>query len=157
MTVDDAVLEVVERLPASPDAVFALLSDVERTAGLGPEHTAARWTSDARGVGAGFTGDNELGGRTWQLPCRVVRHEAPRVFAWEVGDPEHPVATWTYELAPDGDGTLVTQRFQHGPGRSFVRSYADKHPERADEIVAERLAMLESNMRTVLRAAAQLL
>ena len=150
-------VEVTELLPAPPDRVFALLTDVERMAGLGPEHTGAVWVGDDRGVGAVFVGTNQLGGRTWEVPCRVTELEPPARFGWEVGDPELPTATWSYDLTPTDGGTRVVHRFVHGPGRSFLRAVVDKHPDRAELLVAGRAQQLAANVRASLRAAAALL
>lgn len=125
--------------------------------GLGPEHAGAAWRDDQRGPGAVFTGVNERWGRRWEVACVVTAWEPPRSFAWQVGDPAQPTATWSYELAPADGGTVVTQRFRHGPGRSFLRAAVGRHPERESELVAERAADLAANMRTVLRAAGRLL
>lgn len=157
MRLEDLVVEVREVLPAAPAEAFALLTDVERMAGLGPEHEHAAWQGDARGVGAVFVGRNRMGERTWEVPCTVTAHEPPARFAWDVGDPATPSAHWSYDLSPHADGTLVVQRFAHGPGFTFLRRAVDKHPERAAETVAGRAAQLEQNMRAVLQAAARVL
>ncbi len=149
-------VEVVEVLPAPPERVFALLTDVERMAGLGPEHNAARWVDDRRGVAAVFYGANERDGMTWEVPCRVVEHQPPARFAWTTGDPDLPSAIWSYALAPVDGGTQVTQRFRHGAGFTYLRRAVEKRPEQAEQYVAGRAAELERNMRTTLRAAARL-
>lgn len=64
----DMVVEVRMRLPAPRDRVFALLTDVEQMAGLGPEHSEARWTSDGPALGATFVGRNSRGGHEWDVP-----------------------------------------------------------------------------------------
>lgn len=151
------VVEVEELLPAAPDAVFAVLSDPPRTAGLGPETHACTWAGEERGVGAVFTGSNRLGELEYDVPCTVVAHEPPTRFAWTVGDPAQPSATWTYELAPADGGTRVVQRFEHGPGRTFLRRAVTAEPERYDELVAERGAMIADGMRQVLQGVGRLL
>ena len=153
---EDMRVKVTHCFAAPPGEVWALLSDVERMAGLGPEHAAATWL-DRPGAGARFTGTNARGDRTWTVPCQVVVYDEPREFSWQVGDPDLPTATWSYQLAPDADGTLVTQVFRHGPGRSFLRQATERHPERADELVAGRAAELAANMTAVLQAAQDLL
>lgn len=151
----DMVVEVREHIAAPRPQVFALLTDVERMAGLGPEHVEARW-DDGGGpaLGATFTGVNERDGRRWEVPCRVVALDPPAVFGWQVGDPEQPTATWTYTLSEHDDGTQVVQRFAHGPGWSFLRKACERYPERTAELVAGRSQELARNMRAVLQAAA---
>ena len=58
MRLGELAVEVQEVLPAAPERVFALLTDVERVAGLGPEHRQATWAGEDRGVGAVFIGLN---------------------------------------------------------------------------------------------------
>jgi uncharacterized protein YndB with AHSA1/START domain len=155
-------VEVTHRFAADIGRVWALLSDFERMAGLGPEHLAARVDGDAGGregpaVGTTFTGRNRIGDREWEVPCHVVAVEAPTHLAWTVLDPAEPSSTWTYDLSPDGDGTVVVQRFRHGPGFSYLRASVERHPERAEDIVRGRAEMLRSNMEATLRAAGRLL
>lgn len=148
---------VEEVLPGPRERVFALLSDVERTAGLGPENVRTTWQDERRGVGAVFTGVNRNGDREWEVPCTVVVHDPPARFGWTTGDPDRPSATWTYELHDADGGTRVVQRFRHGPGFTYLRRVVEKHPERAQELVDGRAAQLEQGMRTTLQAAARLL
>ena len=150
-------VEVQEVLPASPERVFAVLSDVERTGGLGPENVRTRWEDERRGVGAPFRGSNEREGRAWDVPCRVVEHAPPTRFAWQTGPAHLPSATWSYDLRAVDGGTLVTQRFRHGPGFTFLRQVAERHPERMEAVVAARAAELERNMRATLDGVRRLL
>jgi hypothetical protein len=146
----DMVVEVEHRFAAAPEQVFALLSDVEAMAGLGPEHEQAIWTDASR---TAFTGRNRMGDAVWEVPCFVVEDSAPTRFAWTVGPVSSPSATWSYDLWPDGDGTLVRQRFAHGPGPTYLRGYVEQHPDRAERAIAGRAEMLRANMLTVLAAA----
>ena len=148
------VVEVRVRFDAPPDEVFALLHDVERMAGLGPEHASATWTSPTT-----FTGRNRIAelGLDWEVSCWVVDDRPPTSFAWTVGPPDAPSATWTYELAPDGTGTVVTQRMQHGPGVTYLRIFCEQNPDKTERAVARRSRELQQNMTTVLTAAAELL
>lgn len=157
VVLEDVSVEVSELLPAPPQEVYDLLTDVARLGGLGPENTRSEWESDARGAGAVFRGWNVLGGRSYDVPCTVVTADPPRAFAYAVGDPALPSATWSYELVETVGGTRVTQRFQHGPGPTFLRRAVAAEPGRAADLVAERSAQVERGMRTVLQAAAGLL
>lgn len=158
-------VEASYRFAAGPEEVWALLTDVERMAGLGPEHEHARWTTRADparvSVGDVFVGRNRIGEREWELPCTILAADAPRHLAWAVLSVEEPSSTWTYDLTPDGDGdapgTVVVQRFRHGPGFSYLRAAVEARPERAEEILAGRARTLRTNMGATLAAAAQLL
>lgn len=157
VVLEEVAVEVSELLPALPVEVYGLLTDVARMGGLGPENTRSEWESDDRGVGAVFRGWNTLQGNAYDVPCTVVTADPPRAFAWVVGDTSLPSATWSYVLVEDGGGTRVTQRFQHGPGRTFLRRAVTAEPERAAELVAQRLAQIETGMRSTLQAAAAVL
>ena len=56
------VVEVTHRFQTPIAEVWALLSDVERMAGLGPEHVEAHWLEPGPRVGASFTGKNNRDG-----------------------------------------------------------------------------------------------
>jgi uncharacterized protein YndB with AHSA1/START domain len=154
-------VEVTYRFDADVTTVWALLSDLGRMAGLGPEHVEVRWEDPpgAAGPAAGarFVGCNRMGGREWEVPCTVVAVEAPTHLAWTVLSPDEPSSTWTYDLRPDGDGTVVVQRFAHGPGFSYLRAAVDRDPDHAAQIMASRAETLRTNMETTFCAAAELL
>lgn len=154
MDLSHIVVEVEHRFGAPPEAVFDLLTDIERMAGLGPEHHTARWLDNDH---TRFAGENTLGEREWEVLCVVIAKERPRSFGWSVGEPEDPSSTWTYDLVPDGEATLVRQRFQLGPGRTLLSGAMRKYPEQAEQILDARTAQLSANMLTVLRAAERLL
>ena len=151
-------VQVSVRFEASPDVVWELLTDVERMAGLGPEHFRARWLTQPPALGSRFEGWNRIGENEWRVVCVVTGWEPPRMAEWNVGEGPSPSSTWTYELTPAADGSsLVTQRFRHGPGGSGVRDAVERHPERAEQIVAGRSETLRSNMVVTLEAAAKLI
>ncbi len=137
-----------------PQDVFALLTDVERMAGLGPEHCLARWLTESRETGARFQGINRIGAFKWDVPCTVTAFARPQRFGWTVGDPDRPSSTWTYTLEATnggaGDATAVTQTFEHGPGDSFVRRAVAVAPAAASVIIAARTRQLRHNMNATL-------
>jgi len=141
-----------------PQDIFALLIDVERMAGLGPEHCLARWLTESRETGARFQGINRIGVFKWEVPCTVTVFALPQRFGWTVGDPHHPSSTWTYTLEATnrgaGDATTVTQTFEHGPGDSFVRRAVELAPAAANVIIAARTRQLRHNMNATLQQVA---
>ena len=73
--------------------------------------------------------------------------DPPHRFAWAVGDPAHPSATWRFTLKPDGDGTLLEQWYQMGPARSGLNIAIDAMPDKEQKIVFVRLREHETSMK----------
>ncbi|MGH8885854.1 MAG: SRPBCC family protein [Egibacteraceae bacterium] len=99
---------------ASPDDVYAVLSDVTRMGDLSPECYKCEWNGgSAEAVtGATFIGHNRLGEREWSTFCEITAAESGRLFTFEVGSPEVKYVRWTYALEPDGADTTVTESFE---------------------------------------------
>jgi len=125
VALEDMQVRVERRFPQPSGLVWQLLTDVERMAGLGSEHTQARWVDAERGTGARFVGTNNRGGRLWEVDCQVLSWRSPNAFAWVVGPAGCPTAMWRYALIPHEAGCLVVQTFRHGPGRSLHRATTD--------------------------------
>jgi hypothetical protein len=147
-----SVMKVVvsHRFSAPIEAVWALLSDVERMAGLGPEHVEAHWLGEARGVGAKFSGKNRRGDDEWEVPCHVTECDKPTRFSWTVLEPDNPSSRWSYALAVERTGTLAVERFEHGPNYSFTHIWAEEHPAEASSIIRDRAETLRADMRATL-------
>lgn len=114
-------------MSATPDRVWALVSDVTRIGEFSPETFEARWTRGSTGpaVGATFSGHvrrNGIGPTYW-TPCTVIRCEPLRVFEFSVGTERVTVNNWGYRIEPDGDdGSVVTEYFRLEPSVP-VRAY----------------------------------
>lgn len=100
-----------ERIAASADELYALVSDVTRMGEWSPENMGGRWLGGATGpaVGARFTGANRRGWRRWSTTCTVTAADPGRRFAFDVAFTAVPVSRWSYEFRPDGDATVVTE------------------------------------------------
>lgn len=112
--------EVTEtaRTEASANDIYSLVSDVTRMGSWSPENIGGRWLDGATGpaVGARFRGSNRRGWRRWSTTCTVVAAEPGRQFAFDVEVDVVPAARWSYELEPEGDTTMVTERWtDHRP------------------------------------------
>lgn len=105
---------VVDRhVDASPEAVYALVSDVTRMGEWSPETTACRWVGGATGpaTGARFRGSNRKGWRRWSTTSTVVAAEPGRRFAFDVVFAGVPIASWSYEFTPEDGGCSVRERW----------------------------------------------
>ena len=88
---------VTLHMAAPPERVWQLLSDVTNVGRFSPETFEAEWLDGATepAVGVQFRGHVRRNGRgpVYWTKCRIV-------------------ATWRYELQPNGDGTDVTESFE---------------------------------------------
>jgi uncharacterized protein YndB with AHSA1/START domain len=100
---------------ASPDQVYAVLTDVTRIAEWSHECRGAEWLDGANRaeVGARFRGSNQVNRFGWSRVCTVTALEPGRAFGYRTsgGVPSDSTA-WSFDLEPDGTGTRITQRYQ---------------------------------------------
>ncbi len=111
--------EVSLHMDAPPAVVWDLVSDITRIGEFSPETFEARWRRgyDGPEVGAKFKGHvkrNGVGPTYWSA-CTVTACEPERLFEFSVGSEGVTVNNWGYRLAPDGEGTLVTEYFRLEP------------------------------------------
>jgi hypothetical protein len=106
-------LVVRTEIEATPEAVWAAVSDVTRMGEWSPECTGGAWRAGGPAepvVGARFQGHNAKGGRRWSTVCEVVEAESGRAFAWEVSWGV-PIARWGFVLTPGAvEGTTVVEQ-----------------------------------------------
>lgn len=107
---------------APPERVWELVSDLPGMGEFSPENAGGSWRGGASGpaVGAVFLGRNRSGLRRWSTRSTVTRCEPGRAFAFSVRSVGLPVAEWSYELAPEGDGCRVTETWHDRRGRLMV-------------------------------------
>jgi len=147
---DTPVAAAEVRIEAPPAQVWALASDIFLMPELSSELQSVAWLDGATGpaVGHRFTGRSAhpaMG--EWDTVSTVTECDEPRRFAWVVGDPAHPSATWRFTLKPDGQGTLLEQWYQMGPARSGLNIAIDAMPDKEAKIVFVRLREHETAMR----------
>jgi uncharacterized protein YndB with AHSA1/START domain len=152
------IAEVSVAFPAPIHTVWNLLTDLSRMARWSPEVQSISWLGDQGCVeGAQFRARNRRGLFRWHVTGEIVLAQAPTRLEWVVGDPVRPSSTWSYTLRDEHGTTTVTQRFQHGPGPSWIRYAVDKEPAAAALIVEHRRQMLVDDMQATLRRAASAL
>ncbi len=107
---------VTIHMAATPEDVWELVSDVTKIGLFSPETFEAEWLDGATApaVGAKFRGHVKRNGKgpTYWTTCTVLECEPGRTFGFGVGPPDKPINVWRYQLAPQGDGTDVTESFQ---------------------------------------------
>ncbi len=110
MTVHGMHREASIEIHASPEAVYALVSDLPRMGEWSPENIGGEWQDGGRGqVGDRYIGHNRAGARAWSVPVLVTVAERGRCFAFVTRPDEGPYVRWTYRLEPSGAGTRVTE------------------------------------------------
>lgn len=101
-------------IDASPDEVYAVVSDVTRMGEFSPECVRCEWVDGATGpeVGARFHGYNKVGDFEWDVPCEVRRAEPGKVFEFVAAPEMREQATvWTFTMEETDGGTELTESF----------------------------------------------
>lgn len=97
-------------IDASPEQVYALISDPGVLAELAGEYEGFRWLDGATKAAPGvrFRGRNRSGFRRWSTTATVSDADG-EMFAFEVGAGPIAVARWQYDIEPDGEGCRVVE------------------------------------------------
>ena len=142
-------------IEAPPERVWGMVSDIFLMPELSSELQEVTWLDGAEhqagegpAVGRQFTGRSAhpaMG--EWDTVSTVIQCDPPHCFAWAVGDPAHPGATWRFTLTPAGEGTRLEQWYQMGPARSGLSIAIDAMPDKEAKIVFVRLREHEAAMR----------
>jgi hypothetical protein len=103
-------IEVMRTVPASPEQVYALVSDLPRMGEWSPENTGGKWLKGATGamVGAKFQGTNALGKKKWKTVSTVTAARPGEEFAFDVTAAGMKVAAWGFSIAAGDGGATVT-------------------------------------------------
>ncbi|MBC8363728.1 MAG: SRPBCC family protein [Actinobacteria bacterium] len=104
-------VSVSREIAASPEEVWALVSDLTRMGEWSPEARGGRWAGGADGpsVGAVFKGSNRNGRYRWRTNVTVTECEPPRRFAFRLLVPFMGGCDWVYEIEPSDGGCRVTE------------------------------------------------
>jgi len=107
--------DTVDRfINASPDALYAIVSDVTRTPEMSPEVVKCTWIKPATGpeVGARFRAINHAGrGPNWPNKPVVVTAEPGREFAFARTEIGGGTVEWRYRFVAEGTGTRVQESY----------------------------------------------
>lgn len=144
---DQPAVAVETTIKVDPQRVYELVSDLDAMASFGTEFQSGRWNTGRPGsVGSTFLGTQRLGDTEWETTSTVTIASPGKTFAWVVGEPENPTATWTVTMRSVPDGTEVSYSFVHGPGPSGLRARVEAQPHDEEKFIEGRLSALQQNM-----------
>ena len=108
-TTGSATIEI----EASPGAVYAFLTDLERLPTISPETERCEFLDghDSIAVGSRFRGQNRAGDYTWHADCEVTIAEPETTFAFEVPPEFEHRTVWRYDIEATEEGSRVTESF----------------------------------------------
>ena len=105
----DASIEI----NASTDAVYALVSDMERYGEWSSQNVGGEWLDRGTGkVGDWFNGHNKAGKMEWQAKVEITEATPGQEFGfWTMGQAAN-VAHWRYSLEPSAAGTKLSEHYR---------------------------------------------
>ncbi|AKC37478.1 polyketide cyclase/dehydrase and lipid transport [Mycolicibacterium phlei] len=127
---------------ASPDELYALVSDLPESGRWSPECIGGQWISGEPGqVGARFRGNNNRatdvvawapvvrGG--WQTESEIVAAEAPKQFSWSIlnRSGELQESVWSYFVDAAEGGSILRHHYRMGrptEGITEIMSHLDE-------------------------------
>lgn len=110
-------LSISRDIAASPEAVFAAVSDVTRMGEWSPENHANTWKDGVTQaeIGARWVGENRNGDFEWSTESRVSELVANERFYFECLAPtfnDFHFANWGFDIEATDSGCRVTQHWQ---------------------------------------------
>lgn len=106
--------EVSRDIAATPEAVFAAITDIAQMAELSPENHLNEWHEgfDRAEVGAMWTGHNRNGDKEWKTQSRIVEMLPGEKYVFDCLARDTVFATWAYTIEPTTSGCRVTEGYQ---------------------------------------------
>lgn len=126
LTQNAPLLEATTEIDATPEAVWAVISDPRALGGLSDQVVRTHVVGSAPvGLGTRTVNVNRRGLLLWPTRAKVVRYAPHRDYAFRVKDNG---SIWSFELAPSvAGGTTVTHRREAPQGTTQIsRTLQDK-------------------------------
>jgi uncharacterized protein YndB with AHSA1/START domain len=143
-------VEVSREIKASPEVVWAAISDITRMGEWSPECHTCEWNEGFSGpeVGARFTGHNRNGEFEWSTECEVTESVPGERFAFDGVFGDLRFAKWAYVIEPTDGGSRVTEIWDEGRPDEIMEFTAKisgvtdrgEHNRKGMEATLERLA-----------------
>ncbi len=152
------------RVAASPADVYAVVTDLGRSAEWSPECQGGRWVhGEPATLGAVFRGENFRGDDivawapitrgAWTTEAQVVEAEPDRVFRWAMRDQNGHCQTsvWGFVVEPAGEGSILTHDFQMDqPTEGIQHITADMTAAQAGRFFTEWGAKVQGDLASTL-------
>ena len=149
----DKRTEVSRHIAASPEQVYAAISDVTRMGEWSEECRACAWHEGSTDpvVGATFDGHNEYGEHRWTTQGKVIEADPGRSFAFECSMMDFHFSTWGYRIEPTRSGCQVTEWSEDLRPESVLEfsrqtSGVDDRTERNRQTMSGTLARLAASL-----------
>lgn len=113
-------LEATIEIDAAPDAVWPVISDLERMGRWSPQCKMMKVFGGPVHHGTRTVNVNRKGLLVWPTSAKVIRFEPNAAIAWRVVE-NHTI--WTYELTATATGTRVTERREAPTGTTKVSGF----------------------------------
>jgi uncharacterized protein YndB with AHSA1/START domain len=141
-----ADIEVSRDIAASPEAVFAAITDITRMGEWSPETRRAEWNEgfDRAEVGAQYTGHNQNGDKEWSIMATIVELMPCERFFFDCSSRDFVFAKWGYAIEPTATGCRVTEYAQD------LRPEASKARGESISGVADRVTHNRAGMEATL-------
>jgi len=132
-------------IAASPERVFALVSDLALMGSWSPENTGGQWLDGATGpqLGARFEGTNENDGDTWSTVATVTAFEPSTRFAFHVTWQDSDISDWEFVLNGTESGCELRESWSDRRPQSMLDEDAAEGFNRADFTVGSIRTTLE--------------
>ena len=136
-------LSISRDIAASPEAVFAAITDVTRMGEWSPENHTNEWKdgTTTAAIGARWIGHNRNGDHEWSTEARVAELVPDKRFTFECLAPDYNdfhFATWRFDIEATDGGCRVTQSWQDlrpeasRQGTSKISGVADRTTHNRD-------------------------
>ncbi|HRE01270.1 MAG TPA: SRPBCC family protein [Ilumatobacteraceae bacterium] len=104
-------LAITRDIAASPEAVYAAITDIARMGEWSTECYSCEWHDgfDTAVVGAVFDGHNRHGTAEWTSQATIVEADPGRSFVFHCSMFDFHFATWGYQIEPTDGGCRVTE------------------------------------------------
>lgn len=149
------IIEISRDIAASPEAVYAAISDVTRMGEWSEECHTCEWHEGFDGpvVGATFDGHNRHGEHEWTTQGKVIEADPGRAFAFECSMMDFHYSTWGYRIELTETGCRVTEWSQDLRPESALElsqqiSGVDDRTERNRQTMSATLERLAAALET---------